>query len=214
MFTGLIDRLGKVEAVEDRPGSRLLRVTIPRLAGRAERPLELGESIAVSGVCLTAVEAATRGGEYHAVFEVVPETLRRTTLGGLRAGAEVNIERSLAVGDLLGGHLVTGHIDGMGEVRARRAEGDQVLFEIAAPALILQVIPKGSVAVDGISLTVVGVDRKAGSFSFAAIPHTLACTTLKSRAAGSAVNLETDMIGKWVLHAVGELGNGTASRGG
>jgi riboflavin synthase alpha subunit len=166
----------------------------------------LGESIAVSGVCLTAVAHRDLGGGAEVVFEAVPETLSKTTLGRLRAGDAVNLERSLAVGDRLGGHYVTGHVDGTGTIRARRREGDQVLFEVAAPAeLLRQVIPKGSVAIDGISLTVIDVNRHAGYFSFAAIPHTLERTTLGNRRLGAAVNLETDAFGKWVLHALEEI---------
>jgi riboflavin synthase len=212
MFTGIIERTARVVALEDRPGSRLIRVAAGP-PGRAARPIDAGESIAVNGACLTAVESGVRGGSIELAFEVVPETLRLTTLGSLEPGEEVNFERALAAGDLLGGHLLTGHVDGVGAVRARRPEGDQVLFEIEAPAdLLRQVIRKGSIAVDGVSLTVVDVGRREGWFSFAAIPHTLERTALKARAAGSRVNLETDVFGKWVLHAVGDLAIGEIRR--
>jgi riboflavin synthase len=201
MFTGIIERTASVVLAEDRPGSRLIRVASGP-PGPPGRPIAVGESIALDGVCLTVVES--RGGEdrIELAFEAVPETLRLTTLGSLAAGDEVNIERSLAVGDLLGGHFVTGHVDGVGTVRARRPEGDQVLFEIETPEeLIGQVIRKGSIAVDGVSLTVVDVEEDPCWFSFAAIPHTLERTALRERAVGSRVNLETDVLGKWAFRA-------------
>ncbi len=198
MFTGIIERRARVTHLVDRPGSRGIELAPEEVPGvRPWGRVELGESIAVNGVCLTAVGASPLA------FDAVPETLERTTLGRLRAGDQVNLERSLAVGDRFGGHYVTGHVDGVGEVRSLRAVGDQTLFEITAPpALIRQMIPKGSIAVDGISLTLIDVDRRASWFSFAAIPHTLERTGLATRVAGSAVNLETDAFGKWVLHAL------------
>jgi riboflavin synthase len=133
----------------------------------------------------------------------VPETLEKTTLGRLHPGDVVNIERSLRVGDSFGGHYVTGHVDGVSTVAMREVQGDQVLFRIsAAQALIRQMLPKGSIAVDGVSLTLVDVDPTANAFSFAAIPHTLARTTLGAAAPGTLVNIETDAFGKWVLHAL------------
>jgi riboflavin synthase len=205
MFTGIIERTARVVLAEDRPGSRLIRIATGS-GGLDARPIEIGESIALNGACLTVVRSRSGGGQLDLDFETVPETLGLTTLGTLAVGDEVNLERSLAAGDLLGGHFVSGHVDGIGTVRARRPEGDQVLFEIDVPGdLLRQVIRKGSVAVDGVSLTVVGVDRREGWFSFAAIPHTLERTCLKARTVGSRVNLETDVFGKWVLHAVGEM---------
>lgn len=213
MFTGIIALEAKVAAVEDRPGSR--RISIATALRPGDRPLEVGESLAVNGACLTLVEWAGAGASVECSFEAVPETLRLTTLGGLAPGDPVNLERSLAAGDLLGGHFVAGHVDGTGAVRSRRPEGDEVLYEIeVAPDLLRQVVRKGSVTVDGVSLTVVDVDRTLGSFRFAAIPHTLAKTTLRARQPGSLVNIETDLIGKWVLHALDErgFGPGAASR--
>lgn len=205
MFTGIIECTARVVLAEDRQGSRLIRIAAGP-TGRAARPIAVGESIALNGACLTVVESRGEDGRLALAFEAVPETLGLTTLGALATGDDVNFERSLAAGDLLGGHFVTGHVDGIGTVRARRPEGDQVLFEIEAPVdLLRQVIRKGSVAVDGVSLTVVGVDRREGWLSFAAIPHTLERTALKARVVGSRVNLETDVFGKWVLHAVGEM---------
>jgi len=207
MFTGIIERTATVSFLADRPGSRLLRLQIDE---RADLPpwsaVTLGESIAVNGACLTVVEAGNATGSTTVSFEVVPETLHCTALGAVKEGDQVNLERSLAVGDRFGGHYVTGHVDGVAEVHLRRTEGDQVLFQIAPPQKLLrEILPKGSVAVDGISLTVIDVDRKAGRFSFAAIPHTMEHTNLRNRDRKSVVNLETDAFGKWVLHAMAEL---------
>lgn len=205
MFTGIVERRGDVVAVNDRPGGREL--TIAPDAGRGLPPwgpVAVGESIAVSGVCLTATRVGPGGAELG--FDVVPESLSRTTLGRLRRGDRVNLERSLAVGDRMGGHFVTGHVDGVGQVIERRVEGDQALFRIRAPAeVILHSIPKGSVAVEGVALTVIEVDRAASWFSFAAIPHTIEATTLGERRPGDPVNLEADALGKWVIHGLREV---------
>ena len=207
MFTGIVERTAEVLRVAGRGGSRRFVVRVEEEPGLPPwKSVELGESIALDGVCLTAVQVNERRGGEDVAFDVVPETLTRTTFGDSRPGAAVNIERSLAVGDAFGGHYVTGHIDGVGTVRARRPEGGQVLFEItAARRLISQILPKGSIAVDGISLTVIDVDRAAGWFSFAAIPHTLERTNLGRRQAGSRVNLETDAFGKWVSHSLATI---------
>jgi len=205
LFTGIVERIGKVVSIRDRSGSREL--TISPLGDHGLNPwdsVQLGESISVSGVCLTVSRMGKQGRELS--FDAVPETLSRTTLGQLRIGAQVNLERSLAVGDRLGGHFVTGHIDGIGAILSKKKEGNQILFGIGAPESILsQMIPKGSVAVDGTSLTVVDVDRKGGWFSFAAIPHTLDWTTLGQRRLRDRVNLETDALGKWVIHGLREI---------
>lgn len=209
MFTGIVERTVRVLGVEDRPGRRIITVEVrPTDPFPSWEPAVIGESISVSGVCLTVVGARPAGRGEAVSFDAVPETLARTTIGGLRAGDTVNIERSLRAGDRFGGHYVTGHVDGVGTLRSRRAQGDQVLFEVEAPGIIRMVIPKGSIAVEGISLTVVDVDREAGCFRFAVIPHTLAWTNLKEKGVGSAVNLETDAFGKWVFHAL-EVGSTT-----
>jgi riboflavin synthase len=213
MFTGIVERTGRVASLEDRPGRRVIGVSVQDEKGLpAWSPAVLGESIAVSGACLTVVAVRSISGGEMVSFDAVPETLEKTTLGRLRIGDLVNLERSLRAGDRFGGHYVTGHIDGVGTLRARRPEGDQQLFEVQAPPrLIEQIIPKGSIAVDGISLTVVDVDGREGWFSFAVIPHTLSWTNLASKGVGSAVNLETDAFGKWVLHAMGRLRGGAPS---
>jgi riboflavin synthase len=153
----------------------------------------LGDSICTSGCCLSVV----RIDGPRLTFELGPETLARTTLGGLTAGAAVNLERSLRLSDRLGGHLVTGHVDGMGRLASKVQDGDWVTCRFsAAPHLIGQMAGKGSVAVDGVSLTVVEVTPT--EFSVALIPHTLAHTTLGSLAEGDGVNLETDLVFKYV----------------
>jgi riboflavin synthase len=204
MFTGIVERLGLVvESVSSLGGKRLVVDLDARPGQAAPGAAAAGESIAVSGVCLTVVKAA--GSRLY--FDVVPETLSKTQLGGKIAGSWVNIERSLAVGERFGGHYVTGHVDGLGEVLELKPEGDQVLVRVGAPPRLLdEMLVKGSIAVDGVSLTIVDVDRGAGWFSFAAIPHTLAVTTLGLAERGDRVNLETDAFGKWVLHGLRLLG--------
>ena len=189
MFTGIIESLAEVQAIARRAAAARLLVASRSWGG----DVQLGESIAINGACLTADEIQTDA----AAFDVVTETLDRTTLGDLRVGDRVNVERSLRLSDRLGGHLVSGHVDGVGVVRERVPEPGQTTFVVEAPPeLTDQMIPKGSVAVDGISLTIVTVER--ARFSVAIIPHTLDRTTLGFRAVGDRVNIETDMIGKWV----------------
>ncbi len=204
MFTGIVERRATLSRLCTTCGGKRLEVVVDTGGSLPEwEAVEVGESIAVSGVCLTAVEAAGS----RMAFDVVPETLDKTGLGGLAAGDAVNIERSMRAGDRFGGHYVTGHIDGTGTVIGRDPEGDQVLFRIGVgERLIREIIRKGSITVDGVSLTVVEVSREGTWFSFAAIPHTLELTTLGRRVVGDVVNLETDAFGKWVLHGLEELG--------
>lgn len=193
MFTGLVEALGVVEELADTGTGRRLVVREPAYAGA----LQLGESIAVNGACLTVVRA--EGPAFH--FEVGPETLRLTNLGALRPGDRVNLERSLRMGDRLGGHLVQGHVDGLGHVAARLPLGEwETVWFACPPALAAQMVSKGSVAVDGVSLTLVEVERER--FSVALIPHTLAHTTLGFKAVGAPVNLETDLLAKYVFKAL------------
>ena len=155
--------------------------------------LRVGESVAVSGVCLTVVRADARGFE----AEVSPETLRCTILGDLRPGEPVNLERALRLSDRLGGHVVTGHVDGVGRIATRRQEGNTHVLTVAVPENLRRyLIPKGSVAVDGVSLTVNAVLPEG--FSVAIIPHTARLTTLGHKRAGDRVNLEMDLIGKYL----------------
>ncbi len=188
MFTGLVESLGQVEAIGRNGAGRRLTARVP-----ADWGLRLGESVAVNGVCLTVV--AVEAGRL--VFDLAEETLRVTTLGDLAPGDPVNLERPLRLGARLGGHLVLGHVDGVGRVVAVEPEGAGRRATVAVPpALRPLLIPKGSVAVDGVSLTVAGLDATA--FSVALIPHTLAVTTLGVRGVGARVNLEMDVIGKYV----------------
>ena len=203
MFTGIVEELGHVV---DRRGARL------RIGARkALDGTDLGGSVAVNGVCLTVVERGVDG----LAFDVGPETFAVSALGDLAAGDPVNLERPLRMGDFLGGHLVQGHVDGIGVVTAvsRAADTARIRVEWQDPRLAPYLIPKGSVAVDGISLTVAALDE--GAFEIMVIPHTLAVTTLGSARPGRRVNLEMDMIGKYVLRAwslggrpAGETGRG------
>jgi riboflavin synthase len=188
MFTGLVEALAPVERVEAEEDGRALAVAAPFAAELAP-----GESVAINGACLTVVARDDR----TARFQAGPETLRRTTLGELKPGDRVNLERALRVGDRLGGHLVQGHVDGLGRIASRRRQGEWEVVWFSCPAeLAGQMVSKGSVAVDGVSLTV--VDVTADGFSVALIPHTLAQTTLGFKPPGASVNLETDILAKYV----------------
>jgi riboflavin synthase len=187
MFTGLVETLGLVQGVRAEGPGRRLTLSAPL------DDLSLGDSVAVNGCCLTVVEVTADGFS----FEAGPETLQLTNLGELAVGDRINLERSLRLGDRLGGHLVTGHVDGLGRIAERRRDGDwELIWFSCPPALAEQMAPKGSVAVDGISLTLVEV--RADAFSVALIPHTLAVTTLGFKQVGAAVNLETDLLAKYV----------------
>ncbi|MEL6108856.1 MAG: riboflavin synthase [Planctomycetota bacterium] len=194
MFTGLIETMGEiVDLIDESPGKRLrIRSTL------VSEDAELGDSICVNGCCLTVVAINSDVLD----FEAGEETLSRTNLGRLAAGDQVNLERSLAVGDRLGGHYVTGHVDALGELVERTEDPPWANLRFRLPReLATQVASKGSIAIDGISLTV--VDAKADEFSVALIPHTLAATTLGNRAVGDAVNLETDILAKYVQRSLG-----------
>jgi riboflavin synthase len=193
VFTGIITCLGSVASIEQRGD---LRMTIA--SDYDPRSIAIGASIACSGVCLTVIEAGpdTTHSSWFAV-DVSAETLARTTLGRWRAGTPVNLERSLKIGDELGGHLVFGHADGIAVVKERRDEGDSVIFRFAAPpALAPYIAEKGSISLDGASLTVNAV---AGSeFTINVIPHTLAVTSFGTRQVGDEVNVEVDMLARYV----------------
>ena len=192
MFTGIIRHVGQVRAVRRVAEGARLAIDVGPLA----EGLGLGDSVAVSGACLTVVSLS--GSE--ASFDVTAETLSRTTLGSLRAGAKVNLERSLGVSDALDGHLVQGHVDGVAVVQAVGRGADPTWAFSAPEELIAQMVPKGSVAVDGVSLTL--VDVAENRFTVSLIPATLEATTLGARAIGDRVNIETDVIGKYVLRYV------------
>lgn len=189
MFTGLIEEIGAVERITRGRHSAVLTV-------RAFTVLEgtkLGDSIAVNGVCLTVVDLCS--GRFSA--DVMHETLDRSALAGLGPGSRVNLERAMATGGRFGGHIVAGHVDGVGTVSEIRRDATALWYTIqAAPSLLRYVVEKGSIAVDGISLTVSGVGPDW--FSVSVIPHTAAQTVLADRRKGDRVNLETDIIGKYV----------------
>lgn len=189
MFTGLVEALGMVGRVEARPPGLRLWIEVGELAADAA----LGDSIALNGCCLTVVERE----ENRLAFDAGPETLSRTNLGRLAPGSRVNLERSLKLGDRLGGHLVTGHIDAQGALDQRLDDADWSTMWFSVPAaLTRQMAAKGSVAIDGVSLTLVAVEP--ARLSVALIPHTLAVTTLGSLQPGDPVNLETDLLAKYV----------------
>jgi riboflavin synthase len=206
MFTGLVAGRGVVCDVRPDaagpdssalpPVDKPIRLTIrvPADFGGAGK---LGESVCINGCCLTAVAFEGQGGGEQWAFQAGSETLSKTNLGLLRAGDVVNLERALSVDGRLGGHFVQGHVDGVGHVERTEREGEWVTMWFRAPdPLLAQLVPKGSVAVDGVSLTVVNVERSR--FSVALVPQTLEVTTLGVRKAGDSVNLETDIIGKYI----------------
>lgn len=195
MFTGIVEEMGTVRSLEIRSDSAKLKVA----AAKVLTDVRLGDSIAVNGVCLTVVSFVADSF----IADVMPETLRKTNLGQLRPGDRVNLERAMALGGRLGGHLVSGHVDGTGRIRDKRGEGNAVVITLEAPPEIMRfIVPKGSIAIDGISLTVANAGTE--TFSVSVIPHTLTQTTLGTKSAGDLVNLENDMIGKYVdrlIHA-------------
>ena len=191
MFTGLVTAVSRVVSFRSGGADGLLAVERPPAFG----DVAVGESIAVSGVCLTGVLPTAPGQALF--FDVSPETLARSALGGLAAGSGVNLERALAAGDRLGGHIVAGHVDGTAEVLAVERSGDSWTFRFSLPApLARYAVEKGSIAVDGISLTVAALSES--SFDVAVIPHTFTSTTLGTKKVGDRVNLEVDVLGKYV----------------
>lgn len=198
MFTGLVESTGQIAGLERLPSGKGLRVRLTSPLLVEAQPL--GASLAVDGVCLTVV--AWQSGEIAAI--IGPETLERSTLGQLRIGQTVNLERPLRLGDRLGGHLVAGHVDGIGQISRRVARAESVDVTVqAAPALLRYIVEKGSITIDGISLTVNHVD--AESFSVSLVPHTQTMTTLSQKSVGSPLNLEVDLIGKYVEKLVSPL---------
>jgi riboflavin synthase len=191
VFTGIVEELGEVTAIEDLGAAARLAVRGPVVAGDAEP----GASIAVNGICLTVVEV--HPGDGRLTFDVMKETLDRSSLGVLRSGTAVNLERAATLATRLGGHLMQGHVDGVGQILARSPEEHWELITIGLPPQLGRyVVEKGSIAVDGVSLTVTTVT--AESFMVSLIPTTLRLTTLGSKAVGEPVNLEVDVIAKYV----------------
>lgn len=200
MFTGIIQAVGRVAALEPRGGDVRLHLDAAALAERvAKARLASGESVAINGVCLTVLEPEAG----RLTFDVSRETLDRTTLGDLVAGSAVNLEAALCVGDPLGGHIVSGHVDGVARVVETHAEARSLRVRVAVPAeLALYLAPKGSVALDGVSLTVNEVDGAV--FGVNLIPHTVAQTTFGGLAVGRRLNLEVDTIARYVRRMLGK----------
>lgn len=185
LFTGIIEEVGHIRQM----GGGQLAIDCRKVVG----DVALGDSIAVNGVCLT----VTSFDKNHFTADVMPETVRRTSLSELKKGSPVNLERALTLASRLGGHIVSGHIDGTGVIVSFKEEGNAILMKIAAgPELLRYVVEKGSVALDGISLTVAAVTNK--DFTVSLIPHTREVTNLGSKKAGSRINIETDVLGKYV----------------
>ena len=193
MFTGIVEETGTVERI--RPTAKSIELTV--LAGVCGQGLKVGSSLAINGCCLTVVKLAARGKRKLAQFDLLKETWQRTNLQFAKPGSLVNLERPLRADGNLGGHFVTGHIDGLGRIiRWERLGQDHVLDIAAPPEVMRYVVFKGSMAVDGISLTVAGVQKRA--FRIWIIPHTYEVTALRERNVGDAVNLEADLLGKYV----------------
>jgi riboflavin synthase len=199
MFTGIVEEVGRVRSV----GNGRMEIA----AEKVTEGTAIGDSIAVNGVCLT-VTAFTRGGF---TADVMPETLRKSGLGTLKAGDPVDLERAMAANGRFGWHIVSGHIDGVGRIVETRPEENAVIVTISAPPEILAlIVEKGSIAIDGISLTVAALTRT--TFSVSLIPHTAAQTVLLKKRAGDVVNLENDVVGKYVQKLLGAA-TGNASSG-
>jgi riboflavin synthase len=197
MFTGIVEETGTVERIKSTARSVEL-ILRARVCGRG---LKIGESLAVNGCCLTVVKAKSCGAFKSVRVDLLKETWKRTNLQFAHAGSRVNLERSLQVGARLGGHFVTGHIDGTGRILRRERAGTDHVLEISAPPEVMRyLVFKGSITVDGISLTVAAVRRK--SFLVWIIPHTHEVTAMRERSVGDAVNLEADILGKYVRQFV------------
>lgn len=193
MFTGIVQEAGVVERI--RPTAKSIELTVR--TEKCGRGLKIGDSLAVNGCCLTVVKLASRGKSRLAQFDLLQETWRRTNLQFASPGSLVNLERPLRANAELGGHFVTGHIDGIGKITRWERTGQDHVLDIAAPAEVMRyVVLKGSIAVDGISLTVAGVNKKG--FRIWIIPHTYENTALRERKVGDAVDLEADLLGKYV----------------
>ncbi len=191
MFTGIVEEMGTLAAHTEQDG----KVEMTFEAALALQGTNLGDSIAVNGVCLTAIALTPT----TFTVEIQPETQRRTNLGDLAAGDRVNLERPLAADGRFGGHIVQGHIDGTGALCALTPDGPSVIVTIEAPATLMPyIVAKGFIAVDGISLTVVEVDRVAHTFTIALITHTQSAVTLAQRPIGARVNLEVDIVAKYI----------------
>ncbi len=199
MFTGLVETLGSISSLTHTGnGIRL------SMKPESDYEVKLGDSVAINGVCLTVTK---HSGDIS--FDVSPETMKSTNLGELKVGDRVNLERALRLSDRLGGHIVSGHVDNNGKIISRKPVGEYTFYTFEAPPEILKyVVKKGSIAIDGISLTVNDLDSR--SFSVAIIPHTLTATNLGGKNIGDKVNLEVDIIGKYVEKLLGKEGSGSS----
>jgi riboflavin synthase len=205
MFTGLVAEMGTVERL--REGTDLCKLSLR--ARQVLEGLQIGDSVAVNGVCLTVTERKSNGF----TADVMPETVRRTTLHELRPGDRVNLERALRPSDRLDGHIVQGHVEGVGTIVRIRPEGNALVYGIDAPAALLPyIVPKGSIAVDGVSLTVTEVGPS--SFGVSLIPHTAAQTTLGWKKPGDRVNLETDILARYIERFLAQRFAAAAGPGG
>jgi riboflavin synthase len=197
MFTGLIEEIGTLRSVQRRGEAMVLQVAARKIL----EDVKLGDSISVNGVCLTVIafDASTFS------VDVMPETFRLTTLRDLSPGSPVNLERAMMAGGRFGGHLVQGHVDGTGIIRSRTAQANAVVFTIEPhrEELLRPIVPQGSITVDGVSLTVVDVDYEAGIFTVSIIPHTLQETVLQYKQAADSINIENDILGKYVDRLLG-----------
>lgn len=194
MFTGIVEELGIVRALRLLPESGQLTLEGKKVLSGTQ----IGDSIAINGVCLTVISQSDR----EFTVDVMAETLTKTNLAELKSGSRVNLERALQLQTRLGGHLVSGHVDGVGNIRRITPWGIAQVYEISAPSTLLSyILPKGSIAIDGISLTV--IDVESDYFTVSLIPHTFEQTTLGSKGIGASVNLETDLIGKYVARFMG-----------
>ena len=203
MFTGIIEEIGIVKSITKGAESFSMLITADVVASG----LRPGDSVNTNGACLT----VTSLGNDSFTVDVMPETMRKTNLGALKQGSPVNLERALQLSSRLGGHLVSGHIDGTGLIRKLKKEDNAIWITVKAGAEILRyLIPRGSVSIDGISLTVVHVDED--SFDVSLIPHTMAVTTLKDKKAGDTVNIECDMVAKYIEKFTGNPGPGSGMK--
>ncbi len=199
MFSGIVEEMGAIQGLNSGLGGARFSI----LASQVLEDLRVGDSVSLSGACLTAIQVDDKSFS----VDVSTETLNRTILGSISVGTPVNLERPMKMNDRIGGHLVTGHVDGVGRVRARETQGNAIQFTLEGPEEILRYcVTKGSITVDGISLTINAVTER--TFSVAIIPHTAQVTTMGLKQVGDPVNLETDLIGKYVerlLQANGTL---------
>jgi riboflavin synthase alpha subunit len=204
MFTGIVRERGRVLRADGGPDGVALELEAPETAALSA----VGDSVSIAGACLTVTSVADGRLTFHAV----PETLRRSSLGRLRPGADVNLEPALRAGEPLGGHYVQGHVDAVGTVRSLAPEGEGAsLWVDAPPELLRYCVDKGSISVEGVSLTIARLDEQG--FAIALVPHTLEVTTLGALTPGDAVNLEADVLAKYVEKLVGANDPGTISRG-